>query len=498
MFSFLQPYWLWACTAIVLPVVIHLWNVKQGKIKLVGSISFMLQSDRQQAKSFRLKDLLLLLIRCLLIIVLAILLAGPQYAKPLHLENTKGWLLIEKEQLKTAYEQYQPLIDSLNNAGFLFHYFEDEFTELPFTKALQKADTFHQTTQKNYWQLLSRLNQQVPSQLPVYLFTSNKLIHFKGRRTNVNLDLHWIAINVADSISRFITNAHENSNGQLAISVANSTEGGTAIETLKSDPNALPSFITYHADSNLVFMAGQKQYKVPLDTSTLNVCIYAGKYSNDAFYLKAAMDAIKSFTDYKISYTVSKNTSDIPAKPEWLFWLSDDPIPVNITPKNLMHYAKGKEVNNASWLMMENNQNKQDQAINISKMIQPGKQSNQQKIWTDGYGNPLLTANTGTNNSYTFYSRFSPEWNGLVWNRYFPEMLLNLLYPKNNTTINAGDQRVMERSQYLPAIKFAGNYNKQNFIQIMPLEKWFWVLVFLLFCLERLLSFKTKKEALNG
>ncbi len=464
----------------------------------VGSISLMLQSDRQQAKSFRLKDLLLLLIRCLLIIILAILLAQPKFTKPLTVQNTKGWLLIEKEQIKAAYRQYQPLIDSLNNAGFLFHYFEDEFEELPFTKALQKADTLHQTTQKNYWQLLARLNLEVTAQLPVYLFTTNKLAHFTGRRPNVNLDLHWIAINVADSISRFITNAHENSNGQLAISVANSTEGGTAIETLKSDPKALPPSITYFGDSNMVSMAGPLQNKILVDTSTLNVWIYAGKYSNDAFYLKAALDAIISFTDYKISYKVTKNAADIPTKSEWLFWLSDEPIPINIVAKNVLHYAKGLEVNIASWFMMEKNPISQDQAINISKMIQHGKQSYQQNIWTDGYGTPLLTANTGTNNSFTFYSRFNPEWNGLVWNRYFPELLLNLLYPGNNATINVGDKREIERSQYLPNSKVAVNYSKQKFIQLIPLDKWFWVLAFVLFCLERWLSFKTKKEALNG
>ena len=464
----------------------------------VGSIALMLQSDRQQAKSFRLKDLLLLLIRCLLIIILAILLARPQYTKPLHVENTKGWLLIEKEQVKAVYEQYQPLIDSLNNAGFLFHYFEDEFTELSFTRALQEVDTLHQSTLKNYWQLLSGLNQQIPAQLPVYLFTSNKLVHFNGRRPNLNLNLNWMTINVADSTSRFITNAYENTQGQLAIGLANSTEGGTSIESLKSAPNALPSFITYQADSNIVSMSGRKQNKVLVDTSTLHVCIYAGKNSNDAFYLKAALDAIKSFTDYKISYTITKDSFDIPAKSEWLFWLSDEPIPLNIEAKNVMHYAKGIEVNDASWLMMDNNPNKQDQAINISKIIKPGKQSNQKNIWTDGYGNPLLTANTGTINSYTFYNRFNPEWNGLVWNRYFPELLLNLLYPQNNTSINSGDKRVMESSQYLPGNKVVVNYSKQKFIQLIPLDKWCWVLAFFLFCLERILSFKTKKEALNG
>lgn len=464
----------------------------------VGSISLMLQSDRQQAKSIRLKDLLLLLIRCLIIILLAVLLAKPHYTKPINLQNTKGWLLVEKGQVKVAYEQYKPLIDSLNNAGFAFHYFEDGFKELPFTKALQQVDTLEHNTQGNYWQLLAQLNQEVPAQLPVYIFTRNRLANLRGSRPKVNLDLNWLTINAVDSSSAFIANAYQNGHGQLALSTANSTRFGTSIDTRQLDPNALPSSLIYQRDSNMLLMGGRRQSKVLVDTSTLKVCIYVGKNSNDASYLKAAIDAIISFGDYKISYKIVKNTNDIPASIDWLFWLSDEPILSTIASKNIMHYAKGKEVNTASWLMMENDPNKQEQSINISKIIQPGSRQIQQTIWTDGYGNPILTEDTGNNNLYTFYSRFNPEWNGLVWNRYFPEMLLSLLYPDKNAGTNAADERVVERSQFLPVNITAATGDKQKFMQVVPLDKWFWLLAFLLFCVERLLSFINKKEALNG
>ena len=499
MFTLLQPYWLWASAAITLPIFIHLWNVKQGKIRQVGSISFILQSDRQQAKSLRLKDLILLLIRCLLIILLALLLAKPQYTKPLSVQSEKGWMLIEKAHVKVAYDEYKPLIDSLNNVGFQFHYFENGFKKEAFTTALQQVDSTQQNSPANYWQLLAQLNQEVPAQLPVYLFTSNELTHFKGSRPIVNLNLQWQTINSNDTSSKYVVNAYENVARKFAVRIANSTDVGTSIESQQWDPNALPSSFMYNHDSNyLSYLASTLQTKITVDTLTLNVCIYAGKFANDAAYIKAALDAIKTFGDYKISYKFIKNLNEISNRLDWFFWLSDEAIPQTISAKNIFRYARGKEVSTASWLVFNDHSIKQDEGIHLSKIIQPGNQPLQQKIWTDGYGNPILTVTQIKETLYTFYSRFNPEWNGLVWNPYFPEMLLSFLYPHNTNTIYPNDKRVVESSQFLPKKIVSGNDNKQKLMQVVPLDKWFWLFAFFLFSLERLLSFKRKKEALYG
>ena len=240
------------------------------------------------------------------------------------------------------------------------------------------------------------------------------------------------------------------------------------------------------------------QTNVWVDTSTLTVVVYAGKYANDASFLKAALDAIKAFGDYKLSYKVVKNLNDLPKEIDWLFWLSDENMPPNIAAKNILHYAKGKELNTASWLVMEDLPTKGMEEINISKIIQPSNAPNQQKIWTDGYGNALLTLNKNKVNTYSFYNHFNPEWNGLVWNKHFPEILLKLLYPFNDGVIRPQDYRVLESAQYLPNNIVSGKRNKQKFMEVVLLDKLFWLLAFLLFCLERFLSFKNKREAVNG
>ena len=66
MLQLLNPIWLFAIGGIVIPLIIHLWNIKKGKTLKVGSISLLGESSRQSAKSLKLIDLLLLFLRCLL------------------------------------------------------------------------------------------------------------------------------------------------------------------------------------------------------------------------------------------------------------------------------------------------------------------------------------------------------------------------------------------------------------------------------------------------
>ena len=87
----------------------------------VGSIAFLQNSSKQYAKSFKINDWPLLLLRCLLIVLGSFLLAGPLWKKSTIKE--KGWLLIDKQGFNKGYNTYKPLIDSLMKDGFTFHYF---------------------------------------------------------------------------------------------------------------------------------------------------------------------------------------------------------------------------------------------------------------------------------------------------------------------------------------------------------------------------------------
>src|SRR3954464_3767664 len=94
---FLNLIWLFAIAAVVIPVAIHLWNIRPGKVLKVGSISLIDPASRKSSRSFKLLDIPLFILRCLLLLALALLLSMPVWQKKLQAAKVKGWVLVPKE-----------------------------------------------------------------------------------------------------------------------------------------------------------------------------------------------------------------------------------------------------------------------------------------------------------------------------------------------------------------------------------------------------------------
>src|SRR5437868_2353594 len=98
MLQFSEPIWLFTAAAMSVPLLIHLWNLRKDKRLKIGSLLLITQSIQPTAKQVRLTEWLLLLLRCLLILLLAMLLSGPHWQnKPGN--NQKGWVLVPKESI---------------------------------------------------------------------------------------------------------------------------------------------------------------------------------------------------------------------------------------------------------------------------------------------------------------------------------------------------------------------------------------------------------------
>ena len=66
-----------AAAGIIVPILIHLWNVQTGKTLRVGSIALIKESVSHRARRLKISQWLLLLVRVALILLLALLLAQP-------------------------------------------------------------------------------------------------------------------------------------------------------------------------------------------------------------------------------------------------------------------------------------------------------------------------------------------------------------------------------------------------------------------------------------
>ncbi len=503
MLQFVQPIWLWAAAGIIVPVIIHLWNVKEGKTLKVGSIAFLTESAKSQAKSLKLFELLLLLLRCLLLIVLVMLIAKPTWEKQIKTAE-KGWILIEKGQVQEAYNKFKPAIDTLIKNGYTFHYFNKEFKEAKLEDILKIRDDTAKKSGLSYWALLKELDQKVPPKLPVYLFTDNSLRRFSGSRPEISCNLKWIIYSSPDTTSGWLEKAYETANENIRLIIANSNFSGTYFTYQNISQHNSNKFNLKVVDRKTFVSVGDTLHSignksVQVDTAAIIITIFTDKFREDANYLKAAINAIKDFTKYKIKVSVVSSLRNIPDDYTWLFWLSEETLPTSKIKNNVFLYEKGKVENLHSKIVTEDKAAlTANEDIALYKFIRASSMFDGigKTIWKNGYGEPVLNIQKQNVLIYHFYSRFNPQWSDLTWSSSFPQIIYNLLFSKEKNTVETdeADKRIMDSSQIQPVIIQQGNnVSKQNLIDKKDVSKVFWIIAFILFFTERIISFIRSK-----
>src|SRR4030095_14398281 len=108
-----NPIWLWGLTGLALPIAIHLLSRKDVRVIRIGSLRHLENAITRQAIRIRLHAYGLLALRCLIVTLITLLLAGLYFTG-----DTKDvrWLLIESGLEQSAH--WRIVIDSLQAAGY--------------------------------------------------------------------------------------------------------------------------------------------------------------------------------------------------------------------------------------------------------------------------------------------------------------------------------------------------------------------------------------------
>lgn len=490
---FLHPIWLFALAAISIPVAIHLWNIRKGRALKVGSISLVTAASQKRSFSFKLNDLLLLLLRCLLLILVAFLLTMPLWRRHINWSEVKGWVLIPKDGIKESYQKFKPKINSLIKAGFEFHYLNKGFTKADFNKTLGDT-TRHNDTNASYWSLIQQLDGQIPSSLPVYIFTSNGATYFTGEKPQVSLNLHWQTYTSADSTDTWIESAWLTNNEDIEVLEGHSGPMGTSFKNYSiRSGDQQTNFTVYSENGKLSVGLKNSNELVPVDTSTWRFSIYADKNSLDAGYLKAALQSIAQFTKHKAVIKQYTDAGQIPSHQNWLFWLSARPVGQQLQSDNLFVNENGKVNRVNSWI-----ETGSEHKIALYKAI--SEHDKGFALWEDGFGNPVLSLEKQSNkNLYHFYSRFDPTWSDLVWSADFPKMLLTLITEPSTEPNVKYDKRILSDPQIMPAITNERLVPVEKVTDYVDLSRYIWLLLALMIFAERWLAHRgTSKSILKN
>ena len=182
-----------------------------------------------------------------------------------------------------------------------------------------------------------------------------------------------------------------------------------------------------------------------------------------------------------------------------IFWLSTNPLTEKtIQPfkkdARIFLYASGKVSTSNSYINMQNG-SRSNADPRLYKRVVAGNYTGA-TIWSDYEGSALLTKESFHGHElYKFYSRFNQSWTNLVWQDQFVRALIPIVGPELADNDDFGylnvaeDQRRMTTE--IPNSKVQSNQSVHQENEIKkPLNVLFWILGFLLFCLERLVSLR--------
>ncbi len=471
----------------LIPLIIHLWKLKQGKTLRIGSIALLGTSSPFTSRSYQITDWLLLFLRMLLIALLAFLIAAP-YLKNGNVEQRqKGWILFKKEKLPEVYQAHKKSIDSLILAGYVLHDFGLKFQRINLKDTLNPVikDSLNGKGQAkdvlSYYALLRQLNTQIPPGFPVQLYADRRLKHLQGAMPVLDYRLSWKATAETDSLSTWTNNfAHKT-----------------------FEANSSPEITSF------------KRLDEAQDDSRIRVLVYAARYSDDLNYLKAAIRAIAEESKRNVDIEVFNGQISSDLKFDVAFWMSAEPMPSDflsgiIAGGRLFSYAGNKAAGINSWLVLEpaGKGNMEPIAVYQRRMADgyPGA-----VLWTDGFGMPLLTLAKEKNiDHYRFYTRIHPSSTDLVWKGQFVALMMPILLGNEVHSTgfgfenNPADQRktdviFAQSSEDKTATGSSALFQNKTPIQNdTPIQKVFWVLAIVVFTMERILTFRHKNKENHG
>lgn len=443
MLQFLYPIGLLAAIGIIVPVVIHLWNIKSGKTLKIGSIALLGTASNQRSSHLKIADWPLLLLRCLLLLLLALVLAGPLYRASTKSAEQPGWILLEKQNLGILWKKNRTEIDSLIKKGYEIRDLHPGFGKLQL-KDTGTVFSRPAATPLSYFSFIRQLNAEKQPGAKVYLYTDKQLSRFDGTQPSTTLDLKW----------RF-----------------------------------------FEADTSGM----DKRISEP-DTSKLLVLINANGLQTDAAYLRAAVNAIADFTKRDITIKAIRSLGQVTKEATLVFWLSEK----TLSSAELKQLPDGVSFFNYAGLKTEQLQSViQYQPGTSTKDIAlyRRKQFNgqaYQSVWTDGFGTPLLTLDSSAIKHYQFYSRFNQSWTDLVWSNGLVEALLPLVIPHLEPEPGFNNNADKTRAIYTVPLPARGTVKTKTaaiLYQSQPLSSFVWWLIIIVFFIERWITYrKTERK----
>ncbi|RCR71682.1 BatA domain-containing protein [Larkinella punicea] len=217
--EFIQPLFLWGIGAVVIPVVIHFWHQKRGKTLAWAATRWLQEKNQQQQRGIKLDNLLLLILRCLVIILLALLLSQPiltGLTKPVVVEKIH---LVQPEQL--VVDNYRFELEEAIKKGEAVYWINTATEAIKDPAQLPDQRTFN----PNVLQSAINTASAKPSELHLYVLNNQQLANAPFIRVPAQFKLHTMVDSASRPVRPYLKlpgsgNVFVNASNQLVNSTA--------------------------------------------------------------------------------------------------------------------------------------------------------------------------------------------------------------------------------------------------------------------------------------
>ncbi len=360
----LHPALLVALAGLLVPLLIHLWNRRKGRVVLFGSTQFLEATQRKKVSRISFTQPLLFLLRALMIGCCVLLLIEPVRVSISQIipKKNPNWLLVSPSLL--ARNDWGNVIDTVRYRGYQTRVLARGFALArpqplkgsPRTHTEMRADS--PSGVGGVWSLLADASAypQAPDSITVY-FTP-ELNDFKGVPPSLPTHITWHEI-PAKNDTYHILRAWQESDSKLALIIGKGDEERTTFKRYifrKKDViqnDELPDII-YEGNEQLIYFKNKKNATVQIENKPkLNTIIfYDNSFRKDRNYLIAALKSISEFTDIQIDIKkeriIAEAQSLNPAllrleDSDAVFWLSEKPLNDSITRSSKFQFFTYKK-----------------------------------------------------------------------------------------------------------------------------------------------------------
>ncbi|QSE96625.1 BatA domain-containing protein [Fulvivirga lutea] len=282
--EFANASYLYGLFGLLIPIAIHLWSKKEGKVIHVGSLKYIPEFETKQSKSIKLNELLLLMVRCLVLSLFCFLMAELLTTKKV--QNTNAIVLVEPTLFNDS--RVQKALDTLKIEK---RYLNSGLELIDDQKANQEA--------VDIWDAFDAINK-LPADT-IFILASVTENQLKGRRPATSKVIKWLPIEPLEN-QEYTHRSFTNGLDLIATSNTISTEYKW-VEGVQEAMSQAENWDTLKFD-----------------------IVYDQEFEKELFYFQSALATISEVAKRPILIN-SFSTKNFENKgSDWLIWLSEDEL----------------------------------------------------------------------------------------------------------------------------------------------------------------------------